>query len=192
MKNFITKSVVAVVTFMIGVAVATVGFVFLSPNYSSHLSDKNNTPESVPAASAFEDKATSLDENQITEISLERKECFGDCPVYKVVLRKDGTAIYTGMKYVRRIGEYRGKSDDYYFATLARLIKSQGYFTLKNNYSSAWSDQDTVVTSVVNGSERKTIENYGNEAPIKLWGIDMAIDAVVERISWERVKISKS
>src|SRR5437868_598498 len=42
----------------------------------------------------------------ITEISFERTPCFGTCPVDKLVLRADGTATYTGTRYVERMGEY--------------------------------------------------------------------------------------
>jgi hypothetical protein len=178
---------------MIGVVVATIWFVSFSSHYPSRLNGNANAPMSVlgdPVSTENEDASL---ENQITEISLERKECYGGCPVYKVVLRKDGTATYTGIKYVPRMGEYRGKSYayDYYFVTLAKLIRSQGYFDLKDNYSSGWTDQDTAITSVVDRDRRKTVVNYGNAAPIKLWGIEIAIDGVVERIQWEKAKVGE-
>jgi hypothetical protein len=193
MKNFISKFVVAAVTFTTGVIVATIWFASLSQRHPSRLNGNTNAPKSVPANSiTLENEDFSL-ENQITEITLERKECYGGCPVYKVVLRKDGTAIYTGIKYVPRMGEYRGKSYayDYYFATLAKFIESQGYFDLKDNYSSSWTDQDTAITSVIDGAKRKTVVNYGHAAPIKLWGIETAIDGIVEHIQWEKVKIGE-
>lgn len=193
MKNFMPKIVAAAVTFMIGVVVATIWFVSFSSHYSSRPNGNANAPMSVPGNHVPPENEDASLENQITEISLERQECFGTCPVYKVVLRKDGTATYTGVKFVPRMGEYRGKvyAYEYYFITLAKLIRSQGYFDLKDNYSSGWTDQDTVITSVVERGRRKTVVNYGNAAPIKLWGIEMAIDGVVERIQWEKAKVGE-
>jgi Domain of unknown function (DUF6438) len=44
------------------------------------------------------------------EFSLERTECFGPCPVYKVTIRLDGSVRYVGKKNVQRIGTYTGNA----------------------------------------------------------------------------------
>ena len=63
---------------------------------------------------------TPSDQNQITEVTLERTPCFGYCPSYKVTLKSDGTIIYEGKKFVQMMGTYKGEV--YNFERLAQLI----------------------------------------------------------------------
>src|SRR5262245_17588439 len=70
----------------------------------------------------------------ITEITLERGICFGQCPVYRVTLRKDGPATYIGDLYVPLIGTYEATSNscsECNFAALAASLETQGFFNLK-------------------------------------------------------------
>jgi len=124
----------------------------------------------------------------ITEITLERKGCFhGTCPVYGVSLHRDGTATYTGRKYVERIGQYRGKIYPHQFDRLAKWLELQGYFKLQKNYAEGMSDAEESITSVVRGDIRKTVYTRNTEdPPIELWGINAAIDDVVAHIQWKR------
>jgi len=121
----------------------------------------------------------------ISEISLERKGCFGSCPIYKVTLKRDGSVVYVGKDFVKRRGTFRGKLHGYYFNQLAELMYRQGFFNLKERYSAPVTDQDTVITSVVRDGKLTSVQNYGGEAPVELWGIESAIDAVVEQVTWE-------
>lgn len=124
----------------------------------------------------------------ITEITLERKGCFhGNCPVYEVSLRKDGTATYTGRKYVERIGQYRGKVYPHQFERLAKWVELQGYFKLQKIYAEGMQDAEESMTSVVRGDIRKTVYTRNTEdPPLELWGINAAIDDVVAHIEWKK------
>jgi len=65
----------------------------------------------------------------ITEISLERKGCFGPCRVYKVTLRGDGSATYICKENVERIGTFTNHQFwpvTYQFKRLADAIAGQG------------------------------------------------------------------
>lgn len=124
-------------------------------------------------------------QSQITEITLERTACFGTCPIYKVTLKRDGTATYVGKQFVERTGTYSGKF--YGFERLAQLIESRGYFDLKDNYTINATDLPSTVTSVVRAGRRKTITNYGDTGPVELWGIEQAIDGVLANTKWEKV-----
>jgi hypothetical protein len=133
------------------------------------------------------------DAEGISEITLERERCYGGCPVYKVILRRDGSATYIGKENVPRIGEYKSQVFPYQplgaeFIQLAKLIASQGFLKMNDRYTVLVTDADTVITSVVLNGKRKTIVNYGNEAPIELYGIERAIDGVAAQIKWEQDK----
>ena len=122
---------------------------------------------------------------QITEITLERTACFGTCPMYKVTLRRDGTATYAGRRFVERQGTYTGKV--YGFDRLAQLMDSRGFFNLKDNYSMRATDLPSAITSAVQAGKRKTIVNYGDAGPVELWGIEKAIDGMMASVKWEKV-----
>jgi hypothetical protein len=122
---------------------------------------------------------------QITEITLERTACFGTCPMYKLTLMRDGTATYTGRRFVERVGTYKGKF--YGFERLAQLVEARGYFNLRDDYSAPITDMPSTVTSVVRAGQRKTVNNYADTGPVELWGIEKAIDGMVANIKWEKV-----
>ncbi len=122
---------------------------------------------------------------QITEITLERTACFGSCPMYKVTLRRDGTATYVGRRFVERLGTYKGQIHG--FERLAQLAEARGYFNLNNRYTVRATDLPSTVTSVVRNGRRKTVTNYGDSGPVELWGIETAIDGLVANTKWEKV-----
>jgi hypothetical protein len=61
-------------------------------------------------------------DDPITEITLERTPCYGSCPIDKMVFRSDGTAEYTGTRFVKRTGRYTGRIARGEFDALARLV----------------------------------------------------------------------
>ena len=124
----------------------------------------------------------------ISEISLERTGCFGSCPIYKAVLRKDGTVIYIGKDFVTRKGLWKGKLV-YGFSSLAELIYRSGFFNLRDKYEAPYTDLDTSLISVVRDDKRKTVTNYGGEAPIEVWGIEKAIEALVANVEWQKSQV---
>lgn len=140
---------------------------------------------SVLAASA--QRAAARDKEQITEVTLERTACFGSCPIYKVTLRSDGTVIYEGKRFVSMMGTYKGQA--YGFDRLAEFVLAQDYFNLKDDYSRPVTDMPSAITSVVRGGKRKTIRDYGDAAPIGLWGIEMSIDGILRNAKLEKVAV---
>jgi hypothetical protein len=123
---------------------------------------------------------------EITEITLERTPCFGTCPVYKVTLRRDGTALYEGVAYVAREGRYRGTIGAPLFDRLARMAVEKGYFGLRGRYAVPVTDHPSVITSVLRGGTRKSVDHYANAGPAALKALETAIDAAAREIRWEK------
>ena len=124
---------------------------------------------------------------EISEITYERIfGCDGECPMYKVVLRKDGTATYTGTSYAERRGKYESRYNEYYFKQIAELMAKNGYLNLKEQYGPKATDQGYIVTSVAYANQRKEIKNYGSEGPLELWAIEMALEGAMSQIRWEQ------
>lgn len=132
------------------------------------------------------------DAEGISEITLEREMCNLSCPVYKVVLRRDGMATYTGKQNVPLIGKYKSKTPyppGFQFVSLAKLIAAQRYLEMNDLYATPGAiDTTSVITNVIHNGKRKTIVNRDNLGPIELYGIEMAIDAVAAQTKWEEDK----
>jgi hypothetical protein len=132
-------------------------------------------------------KSDSLPIEQVSEITYERVfGCEGECPMYKVILRKDGTASYVGTPYAERKGKYKSSYNEYYFTQIAKLMAKNEYLNFEDQYGPTAMDQGYMVTSVAYGNQRKTITNHGGQGPLELWAIEMALDGAMSQIRWEK------
>ncbi|MCA9087093.1 MAG: hypothetical protein KDA90_00495 [Planctomycetaceae bacterium] len=123
--------------------------------------------------------------HQVTEIGLERTECFGTCPVYSVVLKSDGTVRYVGIDHVPRKGTRTGEASQWDFNQLAEYIVESGYENLESNYEANVTDLSTTYTMAVINGKRKLVRNYGGLGPVKLWVLEQAIDATLQQVRWD-------
>jgi Domain of unknown function (DUF6438) len=119
----------------------------------------------------------------VTEITLERTECKGTCPVYKVSFRPDGTVTYVGQKHVPRVGTFTGRISPQTFQRLSELLASIQYSQLDDRYSSPITDHPHAITSVSWSDKRKTIDNYAEAGPTSLWAFELVLDGVTATVS---------
>jgi hypothetical protein len=124
------------------------------------------------------------DKYQISEINFERSGSFGVPSGYKVVLRKDGTAIYDGESSAKRKGKYYGKVDSKQFEEIAKLIAEQNFFSLEDRINSGWTDAYSITISVLHKGGRKKVENHNGGD--RLMEIGKAIDSVAVQITWQK------
>jgi Domain of unknown function (DUF6438) len=128
---------------------------------------------------AISGQGKKVEKSRITEITLERKGCYGTCPIYKVTLRSDNTFTYIGIKNVTQIGESTGWV---YFDRIAKWMESQGFFNMNDKYAEGWADSEVVVTTAVRDGQRKTVTTYNSgEPPLELWAINAVIDGEISR-----------
>jgi hypothetical protein len=95
----------------------------------------------------------------ITEISLERSPCYGTCPIDKVTIRSDGTAEYTGTRFVKLTGKHRGRVSREDFERLAGLVSQARFFDLKDRYSRPVTDNPTLTTTVKRGEVTRSVSD---------------------------------
>lgn len=120
----------------------------------------------------------------VTEIGLERTPCFGDCPVYSVVIKSDGTFRYVGEENVARKGTHTGEISTWDFNQLAEFIVESGYMNLETNYDAPITDLPATYTTVVLNGKRKLVRNYGGLGPVRLWMLEQAIDSTLNQAQW--------
>jgi len=124
----------------------------------------------------------------ITEIGIERTGCFGTCPAYTFIVKRDGTFRYQGGKYAERTGEFSGTIPDWNFHRLAQFIRDSGYMELEDGYVCDVTDQPDTFTTVVMNGKRKAIKNYARAGPTKLWAIEQLIDDLMAKAKWSGPK----
>ena len=127
------------------------------------------------------------DQHGITEIGLERTPCFGDCPVYSVVIKSDGSFRYHGMENVKHKGRHIGMVDQWNLRQLCHFIRESGYMQFSSSYSAPVTDLPTAYTTVVMNGKRKVISHYADVGPLKLWMIEQAIDKLMLEARWGAV-----
>ncbi len=88
--------------------------------------------------------------SEITEIFLSYSGGhFAASSGFKIVLRKDGTATYSGAKNSSREGDYAGAFDKSQFTKLAKFIVVRDYFSLDDSYVKDVNDAGLTTTRVV-------------------------------------------
>ncbi|EYE88582.1 hypothetical protein Q428_07340 [Fervidicella metallireducens AeB] len=126
-----------------------------------------------------------IEKADIREITLERTMSYGRFPVYKIIFRNDGTAIYEGKDNVEKIGRYIGEIDKNDFNWLVELINKLNFLDLDDNYSLNESESASVITTVEYDGKRKRVANHAEAGPMELWTIEKVIDGIIFDIYWE-------
>lgn len=99
-------------------------------------------------------------------IELERTQCLGTCPVYKVKLMHDGTVLYKGTEYVKSLGVIRDRIVSSVIDQLMVAFATYGFSSLRNSYRTekdgciTMSDAPTVYVSVYRNNRKKTVAHY--------------------------------
>ena len=124
----------------------------------------------------------------ITEVSILHTGCFGTCPAYEVILRRNGTATFIGSNHVSKIGTYQAQLSG--FDRLTRAIEQRGFQQFKSQYTVSLTDMPHTIITVVQGSRRKTVDNYADTGPQRLWEIQTLIDGTVAEAHWKKISSS--
>lgn len=126
------------------------------------------------------------DHSGIDAIGLERTPCFGECPIYTVIIHKDGTFRYVGEAYVSHIGTFTGTVDTSELRDLFKYVNEMKYFQLATGYAYLVPDSSGTFTMVRKGSKTKVVSNYANSGPAKLWALEQLIDKLVMGAKWDK------
>jgi hypothetical protein len=134
---------------------------------------------------AFQKGSRESASDSITEITFEYQAgCWGDGLAYKVILRKDGTATYNGVGFMRLKGKYIGEIKEDDFQRLADLLADYGFFEMEELYGNEIRHLRGITISAVRNKQRKTVEEHLQEGPPKLGAIERMIDRALAKIGW--------
>jgi len=178
-------------------------------NRDTHVVTAAANSQSVSSASVFgpTDLATEWAKLPFDSISLERSPCNGNCPAYTVRLYRGtpvpgaaetyedrfgraelsvtrlGEVDFAKLLFPPKTGEFKGRVSLWEFARLSALIGESGFLQITQDTCITQDGQTVWVT--VNGSGvEKRVRDACGIAPVQVWGIQQAIDAVAARINW--------
>jgi hypothetical protein len=130
---------------------------------------------------------------QDVTITLERRPCFGTCPVYSITVAGDGRVRYEGTAHVSLIGSDTSSITSDQLTVLVAEFDRVGYGQMADRYAygepscpSYVSDSPTTVTSLTRRGTTKRVEHdYGCvDAPRALTALERLIDDVVRSGQW--------
>ncbi len=142
-----------------------------------------SAPPSLPEPAP----ATRGDQRRVIydDITLTRTGCFGTCPVYTVVYRRNGTVTYTGEQHVDHVGVRQGRIDLSTYADLAHFIERSGFESLDTHYRAPGTDKLTTTVAITRVDGRTmSVAEYGRSGPPQLWAIQRVIDGVLLDVQW--------
>jgi hypothetical protein len=137
-----------------------------------------------------------------TVITLERTECFGTCPSYKLSISANGEVVFVGQRFVKRVGKVKGRISPDQLKQLIAEFERINYFSLKDDYGMSggfgptpsedcpemWTDHPAAYTSLTINGKTKKVAHYhgckGNDATEKLTRLENRIDEIVNTERW--------
>jgi hypothetical protein len=134
---------------------------------------------------------------QDTLITLERTVCYGMCPSYKLTISADGTVVFEGRRFVKKVGTAQSTISQEQLRELIDRFDKMNYFALRNRYQDPEdgcegfvTDHPTANTSIRINGKAKAVRHYygctGIAVLDKLTKLEQAIDDAVNTAQWIR------
>jgi Domain of unknown function (DUF6438) len=120
-------------------------------------------------------------------VMLERTECYGTCPAYRLEVYRNGKVTYTGKSHVKVIGEMTKWIDQSTLQALQAAFTQAQFLRFKDNYTEmTWTDMPTTTLSFSSPQNRKTVVHYHGDdsAPKSLTDLENRIDEIVGTPFW--------
>jgi hypothetical protein len=125
---------------------------------------------------------------------LERTECYGFCPAYRVEIRGDGTVVYDGRRFVRVTGKQTSRAPAEKVAALFEHFERAGFTAMDAEYTYPVTDNPTAtLTFTVNGKAKsvrdyppchKESVNAAAPPPPELCALEKEVDEVAGTRQW--------
>jgi hypothetical protein len=129
-------------------------------------------------------------------ITLERTECFGTCPIYKLTITAGGEVVFEGRRFVKREGKtIKSAVSQERLRELIAEFDRVKFFSLEDDYTSGprvcaeeWTDSPSAYTFIRINGKSKTVKHYhgcsGPKVPKELTELENKIDEIVNTAQW--------
>jgi hypothetical protein len=120
-------------------------------------------------------------------ITLERTECFGTCPVYRLTVYGYGAVIYEGIRFSQVQGTMKTTISEEKIKHLVSEFQKLDYFSLRESYEERnVTDMPFAITSLTINGNKKTVRHYHGDlsTPKELTELEDKIDEIVNTNQW--------
>ena len=123
-------------------------------------------------------------------ISLQRTACFGQCPVYKVEIFKDGTVKYKGTAYIKKRGQHEAIASMAFIKSIQQKAVVINFMSLSDKYPKG----DNMISDIPSTISYIRIENEGKlvinnyDAPKELIAFEQWLEKEIDGLEWKEVK----
>jgi len=121
-------------------------------------------------------------------ITLERTECHGQCPEYKLAFYDDGQVVYDGLANVSKAGRWYAHLPRETVLRLVTEFRRIGYDSLAPKYPPGIAPSPLATISLRAGDKVKVVSHEQNSPfpPAGLSILEDRIDASVQSVDWAR------
>jgi hypothetical protein len=109
---------------------------------------------------------------------------FSPGATYKATFFRGGRAALTSRDEIEKDVEYEGEVTFQSFGRLCLLAQRLRFDKLVRLYSANVSDAGGATVSVTVGGREHTVGESGSTGPIELWALEIALQAVKQRVRW--------
>jgi hypothetical protein len=107
---------------------------------------------------------------------------------FKLTLLRSGDATLWNASGGSRFGpsgDFVGTVGVADFGKLSHLIARGDLERMSRRYATSWSDMQTLTVTVSTPERSVSVADYGGAAPIELWAVERAIEAIGRGINWK-------
>lgn len=122
-----------------------------------------------------------------SRIILQRTECYGTCPVDKITINGDGSALYEGEKFTDKVGKYRKQLKEREINTLFNKFECANFFDFQSEYTEPVTDLPTKYLTFEHRGFKKTVKDYYG-APEELKTLEKLVEQVINSEGWEKME----
>jgi hypothetical protein len=121
-------------------------------------------------------------------ITMERTQCKGMCPEYKLSFFEDGSVVYEGKANASKAGIWRASVRKATVDDLVNQFQRINFFSLQPSYSGGLSQNPVAVTSLRKNDRTKTVSHDEGSpfSPASLTALEDQVDAAVQSVNWVR------
>jgi Domain of unknown function (DUF6438) len=120
-------------------------------------------------------------------MTLERTECYGPCPDYRLTINGDGSVVYEGRNFVKVTGRQTTTISQERMRQLVSEFEKANFFSLADSYEQITVlDNPTVIMSITIDGKSKTVRHYHGDktAPKILTDLENKIDEIANSNQW--------
>lgn len=124
-----------------------------------------------------------MNNSGITSLGIRRSGCFGKCPTFKVDIDQSGEATFHGMRFVEKLGVWKGQLDEDKLQALWKNCSAQQLDTCMTRYPSDIMDAPKFTLNV---GRRDSIQGITGDfsMPKQILATIDFIDTICQQIDW--------